>query len=143
MSGHDPTPSKNAEWQKIQERTFTRWCNEHLKVKKETIHDLKTDFCDGIKLIKMLKILTGKKVGKCYHKGLLSEQKKLENASVALDFIKNKTDIKLVKIGKRALYNFAIFKSAVARIYTKIINIWHGRIFASFQPFEANCFPKY
>ena len=122
MSYHDPTTSKNAEWKKIQERTFTRWCNEHLKVKKEAIHDLKTDFCDGIKLIELLKILTGKKVGKC-NKKLLYRSRKLNNARVALDFIRNETDIKLANIGKLALYDFGIFRGAVARIHTKIINI--------------------
>ena len=102
MSEHDPTASKNAEWKEIQKRTFTRWCNEHLKVKKEAIHDLKTDFCDGIKLIELLNILTGKMVGKCI-KRFLSKSRKLNNARVALDFIRNETDIKLANIGKLAL----------------------------------------
>ena len=123
MSEHDPTASKNAEWKKIQERTFTRWCNEHLKVKKEAIHDLKTDFCDGIKLIELLKIVTGKMVGKYNKRFLLKKSRKLDNARVALDFIGNETDIKLANIGKLALYNFGIFRGAVARILTKIINI--------------------
>ena len=122
MSDHDPTASKNTEWKEIQERTFTRWCNEQLKVKEEAIHDLKTDFCDGIKLIQLLKILTGKKVGKC-NKRFLYKSRKLDNARVALDFIRNETNQKLANIGKLALYNFGIFRGTVARIHTKIINI--------------------
>ena len=99
MASRDPI-SNDAEWKIIQKNTFTRWCNEHLKVKKEAIHDLDTDLRDGLKLIKLLEILTGKKVGK-YHKIIrLLRSQKINNVKVALDFIRNETDIDLVNIGK-------------------------------------------
>ena len=98
MASHGPI-SKNAEWKIIQKNTFTRWCNEHLKVEKEVIRDPGTDLRDGIKLIKLLEILTGKKVGK-YNKMPLLKPQKISNVKVALDLIRNETDIDLVNIGK-------------------------------------------
>ena len=90
MTGHDP----------IREKTFARWCNEHLKVKKEVIHDLDTDLRDGKKLIKLLTILTGKKVAKCSRIPVPNSQISISNVKVALDFIRKETDIDLVNISK-------------------------------------------
>ena len=86
-----------AEWKKIQQRTFTRWCNEHLKVANIVIYDLETDLYDGIKLIVLLEVLAHKRVGKYYKKPKKSQ--KLENVAIALKFIENE-NIKLVNIGK-------------------------------------------
>ena len=100
MASHDPI-SKNAEWKIIQKNTFTRWCNEHLKVEKQVIHDLDTDLRDGIKLIKLLEILTAKKVA-TYFKFItvFFKSLKISNVEVALDFIRNETDIDLANISK-------------------------------------------
>ena len=108
MPDHDPT-SADAEWKKIQQRTFTRWCNEHLKVANIVIYDLETDLCDGIKLIVLLEVLAHKRVGK-YNKKPNFKSQKLENVAIALKFIENE-NIKLVNIGKCwlcDLYNYII-----------------------------------
>lgn len=103
MPDHDPT-SADAEWKKIQQRTFTRWCNEHLKVANIVIYDLETDLCDGIKLIVLLEVLAHKRVGK-YNKKPNFKSQKMENVAIALKFIENE-NIKLVNIGKWKLYDF-------------------------------------
>ena len=103
MPDHDPT-SADAEWKKIQQRTFTRWCNEHLKVANIVIYDLETDLCDGIKLIVLLEVLAHKRVGK-YNKKPNFKSQKLENVAIALKFIENE-NIKLVNIGKLSLCDF-------------------------------------
>ena len=100
MSDHDQTTSKNAEWKEIQQRTLTRWCNEHLKTTNDVIYDLKTDLCDGTKLIKLLELLANKKVKK-YNKSPKNIQQKVDTATVALNFIKKEIDkIELLNISK-------------------------------------------
>ena len=89
----------DAEWKKIQKKTFTRWCNEHLKKQDMLIEDLANDFSDGIKLIVLLELLSGKKVGR-YSKRPRVHAQRMENVEMALDFIMKKERIRLVNIGK-------------------------------------------
>lgn len=46
--------AENAHWKKIQQNTFTRWANEHLKVIDRNILNLETDLCDGLRLITLI-----------------------------------------------------------------------------------------
>ena len=93
----DPT-AQDAEWKKIQQNTFTRWCNEHLKCVNLYIYSLETDLCDGLKLIALLQVLSHKKIVK-YNKKPTFRPQKIENIAIALKFIEDE-DIKLVNIGK-------------------------------------------
>ena len=86
------------EWKRIQTKTFTRWCNEHLKVQGVEIEDLGTAFCDGVNLIVLLEVLSGKSVGRFNRKPKRLVQS-MENVSLALDFITKTEKIKLVNIG--------------------------------------------
>lgn len=88
----------DAEWKRIQKKTFTRWCNEHLKKQSVEIEDLATDFADGINLILLLEILSQKKVGR-YNKRPRVHAQRMENIETALDFITKKEKIRLVNIG--------------------------------------------
>ena len=96
----DPT-AVDAEWKKIQQNTFTRWCNEHLKHVNMYIYNLEKDLNDGLKLIALLQVLSQKKI-KRYNKRPSFRPQKLENIARALRFIENE-QIKLVNIGK---YNY-------------------------------------
>ena len=93
----DPT-SSDAEWKKIQQNTFTRWCNEHLKVVNLYIYNLETDLCDGLKLIALLQALSHKRIAK-YNKKPTFRPQKIENIAIALKFVEDE-DIKLVNIGE-------------------------------------------
>ena len=88
----------DAEWKRIQQKTFTRWCNEHLKKSSLFIRDLGTDLGDGTLLINLLEMLADKRVGR-YNKRPRNYPQKLENVSLALRFI-DKEGIRLVNIGK-------------------------------------------
>ena len=88
----------DAEWKRIQKKTFTRWCNEHLRVQGIQIKDLSTDFGDGVGLITLLQVLSQKKVGK-YNKRPRVRAQKLENVQQSLKFIESEK-IRLVNIGK-------------------------------------------
>lgn len=89
----------DAEWKRIQKKTFTRWCNEHLKANLLKIDELTKDLSDGVKLIVLLELLSQKKLGR-YNKKPRVHAQKMENVQLCLDFITKKERIRLVNIGK-------------------------------------------
>lgn len=91
--------AEDAPWKKIQQNTFTRWANEHLKLVNKRIEDLQWDMEDGLNLIALIEVLSHKKLPRHNRKPMFRSQK-LENISVALDFLENVEHIKLVNIGK-------------------------------------------
>lgn len=91
--------AEDAPWKKIQQNTFTRWCNEHLKCVNKRIGNLQTDLSDGLRLIALLEVLSQKRMHHKYHQRPTFRQMKLENVSVALEFLDNES-IKLVSIGE-------------------------------------------
>lgn len=92
--------AEDAPWKKIQQNTFTRWCNEHLKCVNKRIANLQTDLSDGLRLIGLLEVLSQKKMFRKYNQRPTFRQMQLENVSVALEFL-DKENIKLVSIGMR------------------------------------------
>uniref|UniRef100_A0A8B9V314 Calponin-homology (CH) domain-containing protein n=1 Tax=Anas zonorhyncha TaxID=75864 RepID=A0A8B9V314_9AVES len=94
--------AEDAPWKKIQQNTFTRWCNEHLKCVHKRIGDLQRDLSDGLRLIALLEVLSQKKMGRKYHPRPNFRQMKLENVSVALEFLERE-HIKLVSIDSKAI----------------------------------------
>ena len=91
--------SEDAPWKKIQQNTFTRWANEHLKLVNRRVEDLQWDLSDGLNIIALIEVLSHKKIHR-YNKKPMFRSQKLENISVALDFLENVEHIKLVNIGK-------------------------------------------
>ena len=47
----------DAPWKQIQKNTFTRWCNEHLKVANMRINALECDLSDGLRLIALIEVI--------------------------------------------------------------------------------------
>ena len=90
--------AEDAPWKKIQQNTFTRWANEHLKLVNRRIEDLQWDLSDGLNIISLIEVLSHKKLPRHNKKPMFRSQK-LENVSVALDFLENVERIKLVNIG--------------------------------------------
>uniref|UniRef100_A0A3B3QV10 Calponin-homology (CH) domain-containing protein n=1 Tax=Paramormyrops kingsleyae TaxID=1676925 RepID=A0A3B3QV10_9TELE len=94
--------AEDAPWKKIQQNTFTRWCNEHLKCVNKRIANLQTDFSDGLRLIGLLEVLSQKKMLRKYNQRPTFRQMQLENVSVALEFL-DRESIKLVSIGNSCM----------------------------------------
>lgn len=90
--------AEDAEWKRIQQNTFTRWANEHLKFANSHIDDLESDLSDGLKLVLLCEVLAQKRLPK-HNKKPTYRTQKLENVSVALKFLENQ-GIRLVNIGK-------------------------------------------
>uniref|UniRef100_A0A3Q1HD57 Filamin C, gamma b (actin binding protein 280) n=1 Tax=Acanthochromis polyacanthus TaxID=80966 RepID=A0A3Q1HD57_9TELE len=112
--------AEDAPWKKIQQNTFTRWCNEHLKVVNKRIVDLQKDLSDGLKLIGLLEVLSQKKMYRKYHQRPNFRQMKLENVSVALEFLERE-HIKLVSIDSKAIVDGNL-KLILGLIWTLILH---------------------
>lgn len=78
-------------------KTFTAWCNEYLKDRGMHVTDLQKDLKDGVLLINLLEILSGKSLGR-YNKNPRVPTQKYENTGIAIEFVKSE-NIKIVNIG--------------------------------------------
>jgi len=90
--------AEDAQWKRIQQNTFTRWANEHLKTVSKSIGNLETDLSDGLRLIALIEVLSGRRLPK-HNKRPTFRSQQLENVSVALKFLADE-GIKLVNIGE-------------------------------------------
>uniref|UniRef100_A0AAX7VFZ0 Calponin-homology (CH) domain-containing protein n=1 Tax=Astatotilapia calliptera TaxID=8154 RepID=A0AAX7VFZ0_ASTCA len=122
--------AEDAPWKKIQQNTFTRWINEHLKCVNKRIVDLQLDLGDGLRLIALLEVLSHKKMYRKYHPRPTFRQMKLENVSVALEFLE-KENIKLVSIDSKAIVDGNL-KLILGLVWTLILHysismpVWEG-----------------
>jgi len=69
--------------QKMQVKSFTAWVNLHLKKVGLQLEDLKTDFQDGIKLLRLVEIISEDDLGKFIQKPV-SKFQKIENLNISL-----------------------------------------------------------
>jgi len=88
----------DAQWKLIQKNCFTRWANEHLKTVNKYIGDLSQDLSDGLRLIALVEVLSGKRFRK-YNRRPTFRNQKLENVTIALEFLQIDEGIKIVSIG--------------------------------------------
>uniref|UniRef100_UPI00358F1164 alpha-actinin-2-like n=1 Tax=Myxine glutinosa TaxID=7769 RepID=UPI00358F1164 len=83
-------------WEKQQRKTFTAWCNSHLRKAGTQIENIEDDFRNGLKLMLLLEVISGERLPKP-DKGKMRFHK-IANVNKALDFIASK-GVKLVSIG--------------------------------------------
>ncbi|KAK3742168.1 hypothetical protein RRG08_019829 [Elysia crispata] len=95
----ETTPSvRDAEWKRIQEKTFTNWVNFQLLGVGKEVRDLTKDLSDGVNLLLLLEVLSGQPTGKYYnHPTTYAE--KMENVGLAMRLITIREGIKVVNIG--------------------------------------------
>jgi glutaredoxin len=117
MSSPGSAPNTKG-WQDIQQNTFTRWCNSHLKKRGYHINDLGKDLKDGIMLINLLEIISGKSLGKWSRNPRVPHQK-MENCAIAIDFVKSE-GLKLVNISGDDINNCRL-KLILGLIWTLIL----------------------
>jgi len=85
-------------WERIQRKTFTGWCNNHLRKRGLKIDDLETDLEDGLKLIALLEIISNETFPYKFERKPTIRLKKIANVGLCLKFIHEK-GVKLVGIG--------------------------------------------
>uniref|UniRef100_A0A667XGE2 Actinin alpha 3b n=1 Tax=Myripristis murdjan TaxID=586833 RepID=A0A667XGE2_9TELE len=99
-------------WEKQQRKTFTAWCNSHLRKAGTQIENIEEDFRNGLKLMLLLEVISGERLPKP-DKGKMRFHK-IANVNKALDFICSK-GVKLVSIGAEGL----VVAPADNRLYTE------------------------
>ncbi|XP_055382224.1 filamin-A isoform X2 [Condylostylus longicornis] len=121
--------AEDAQWKKIQQNTFTRWANEHLKIIDRSIVNLETELSDGLRLIALIEVLAQKRMPK-YNKRPVFRSQKLENVSVALKFLEDE-GIKIVNIDSSDIVDCKL-KLILGLIWTLILHysismpVWDG-----------------
>lgn len=128
--------AENAQWKLIQKNTFTRWTNEHLKVVNKHIGDLETDLSDGLRLIALVEVLSGKAFVHKYTRRPTLRPQKLENVTMALRFLERDEGIRLVNIGQiidlylMVILSFSLFVSCsvyerqyMTVVYIKVVDV--------------------
>ncbi|XP_020812650.1 spectrin beta chain, non-erythrocytic 1 isoform X1 [Drosophila serrata] len=78
----------------IQKKTFTKWMNSFLIKAKMEVEDLFTDLADGIKLLKLLEIISSEKLGKP-NSGRMRVHK-IENVNKSLAFLHTKVHLESI-----------------------------------------------
>nr|XP_056708855.1 filamin-B isoform X2 [Euleptes europaea] len=112
--------AEDAPWKRIQQNTFTRWCNEHLRCVNKRIGNLQCDLSDGLRLIALLEVLSQKRMYRKYHQRPTFRQMQLENVSVALEFL-DKESIRLVSIDSKAIVDGNL-KLILGLVWTLILH---------------------
>ncbi|KAF7259683.1 hypothetical protein EG68_02881 [Paragonimus skrjabini miyazakii] len=104
-------------WELQQKKTFTAWCNAHLRKVNESIDQIDVDFRNGLKLMRLLEVISGEQLPKP-DKGKMRFHK-IANVNKALDFISSK-GVKLVSIGAEEIVDGNV-KMTLGMIWTIIL----------------------
>ena len=104
-------------WERQQKKTFTAWCNSHLRKAGTGIEDISKDFSNGLKLMLLLEVISGERLPKP-DRGKMRFHK-IANVNKALDFIMNK-GVKLVSIGAEEICDGNV-KMTLGMIWTIIL----------------------
>lgn len=105
-------------WEKQQKKTFTAWCNSHLRKVGIQIKDIDQDFRDGLALLRLLEIISGDKLNVAERKGKMRIHK-IANVGKALTFIGEK-GVKLAGIGAEEIVDGNL-KMTLGMIWTIIL----------------------
>jgi len=104
-------------WEKQQRKTFTAWCNSHLRKAGTGIENIEDDFRNGLKLMLLLEVISGETLPKP-DRGKMRFHK-IANVNKALDFIASK-GVKLVSIGAEEIVDGNV-KMTLGMIWTIIL----------------------
>ncbi|XP_063707051.1 filamin-A isoform X3 [Culicoides brevitarsis] len=121
--------AEDAMWKRIQQNTFTRWANEHLKIVDKNIGSLETDLSDGLRLIALIEVLSQKRMNK-HNKRPVFRSQKCENVEIALKFLERE-GIKIINIDSSDIVDCKL-KLILGLIWTLILHysismpMWEG-----------------
>lgn len=88
-------------WEVVQIKAFTAWVNSYLDRKGRGVNDLTTDFCDGVRLMEFLEMLTNRNLK--YEAEPSLKVQKIENLAQGLNFITKELGVRLIGIGAEDL----------------------------------------
>lgn len=105
-------------WERQQRKTFTAWCNSHLRKVGIQIKELDQDFRDGFNLLRLLELISGDKVPPAEKRGKMRVHK-IANVGRALEFIASK-GVRLAGIGAEEIVDGNL-KMTLGMIWTIIL----------------------
>ncbi|XP_067939162.1 alpha-actinin-like isoform X1 [Watersipora subatra] len=105
------------EWEKQQRKTFTAWCNSHLRKAGTSIENIDEDFRNGLKLMLLLEVISGEVLPRP-ERGKMRVHK-IANVNKALEFIESK-GVRLVCIGAEEIVDGNL-KMTLGMIWTIIL----------------------
>jgi len=85
-------------------QAFTSWFNSVLAKRDLKIENIEADLCDGVALLSFLEISNNKKMLQSWNKRPQMRVHKIENQSIALNYITNDMKVRLVGIGAEGMY---------------------------------------
>ncbi|KAJ8383648.1 hypothetical protein AAFF_G00216190 [Aldrovandia affinis] len=111
-------------WERQQRKTFTAWCNSHLRKAGTQIENIEEDFRDGLKLMLLLEVISATSAYRSHERLAKPERgkmrvHKISNVNKALDFIASK-GVKLVSIGAEEIVD-GNAKMTLGMIWTIIL----------------------
>ncbi|XP_067100287.1 alpha-actinin-2-like [Osmerus mordax] len=104
-------------WEKQQRKTFTAWCNSHLRKAGTQIENIEEEFRNGLKLMLLLEVISGERLPKP-DRGKMRFHK-IANVNKALEYITSK-GVKLVSIGAEEIVDGNV-KMTLGMIWTIIL----------------------
>uniref|UniRef100_A0A6F7Q068 Alpha-actinin, sarcomeric n=1 Tax=Haemonchus contortus TaxID=6289 RepID=A0A6F7Q068_HAECO len=104
-------------WEKQQKKTFTAWCNSHLRKAGTSIELIEEDFRNGLKLMLLLEVISGEPLPRP-DRGKMRFHK-IANVNKALEYIESK-GVKLVSIGAEEIVDGNV-KMTLGLIWTIIL----------------------
>ncbi|MBN3270801.1 ACTN3 protein, partial [Polyodon spathula] len=121
-------------WEKQQRKTFTAWCNSHLRKAGTQIENIDEDFRNGLKLMLLLEVISGERLPKP-DKGKMRFHK-IANVNKALDYICSK-GVKLVSIGAEAISSSPLSPLPVLSLYS--LSLFLSAWSISSSPLSLSC----
>jgi len=85
-------------WEKIQQKTFTKWVNSHLNKRGQKLDNIQDDLKDGLKLISFLEIIGNEPLPAKYDKKPKLRVQYVSNVGLCFKYLDHKK-VKLVAIG--------------------------------------------
>ncbi|XP_032238380.2 alpha-actinin-1 [Nematostella vectensis] len=104
-------------WERQQKKTFTAWCNSHLRKTGKQIGEIEEDLRDGVLLLQLLEIISGERLPHP-ERGKLRFHR-IANVNKALDFVAGK-GVKLVSVGAEEIVDGNL-KMTLGMIWTIIL----------------------
>ncbi|KAL5269854.1 hypothetical protein ACHWQZ_G003356 [Mnemiopsis leidyi] len=104
-------------WERQQAKTFTAWCNSHLRKLGIHIDSVAQDFRSGVNLVKLLEVISGGEIARL-ETGKMRIHK-VNNVKKALDFVASK-GVNLIGIGAEEIVDGNL-KMTLGMIWTIIL----------------------
>ncbi|KYR00721.1 alpha actinin [Tieghemostelium lacteum] len=117
-SGSENKLVLDKKWELTQRKTFTAWCNSHLRKVGTSIESIESDFADGIKLSQLLEIISNDPVFKINKTPKLRIHN-IQNIGLCLKHIESH-NVKLIGIGAEELVDKNV-KMTLGMIWTIIL----------------------